>query len=89
MEEEEGEENGTLEEEKEDKSTEEEEEYEDESGGKLFCLCRKPYTSDCGFMIACDYCKGWYHPKCIRMSVTKAKELAKSKWKCTKCEGNK
>ena len=52
-------------------------------GEVLLCLCRKPYDSQ-HFMVGCDSCKGWFHPRCVNMSDAEA-ELRKQ-CICPNCE---
>jgi hypothetical protein len=44
--------------------SESDENEDDDDPDRLWCICRRPYTSDC-FMIACDKCNEWYHGDCV------------------------
>jgi hypothetical protein len=48
---------------------------------KLYCVCRKPYTSE--FMIRCEECKEWYHGKCVK--ITQEEEEAMGDFVCSGC----
>ena len=39
-------------------------------------------------MIGCDFCEEWYHNSCLNLTKEDIKELAKTKWKCPKCDPN-
>merc|ERR1712150_99783 len=49
----------------------------------LYCLCRK--QNDETFMVGCDFCDEWYHPRCLNLSNEKAMELAYREWSCPRC----
>ena len=40
------------------------------SSGRLYCVCRKPYTGE--FMIRCEECTEWYHGKCVKVKPEEA-----------------
>ena len=59
-------------------------ELEEES---LYCFCRQESSDD---MLGCDFCPEWYHPKCLKISDTKVRELVQQEnWKCPKCSCEK
>ena len=58
---------------------------EKEENVKKYCLCRKPEQHP---MIGCDFCEEWYHNSCLNLTKEDIKELAKTKWKCPKCDPN-
>ena len=47
----------------------------------LYCNCNMPEGYDIG-MVQCDWCKIWYHYKCIGLT----KEPKGKKWKCYSCK---
>ncbi|XP_076935621.1 chromatin remodeling protein EBS-like [Bidens hawaiensis] len=40
----------------------------------LYCECNMPYNPD-EFMVQCDGCKRWFHPRCKNMTNKRAKQL--------------
>ena len=42
------------------------------SSDSVHCICRRPYRFEQGGMIQCNNCIGWYHFKCIKMSIAEA-----------------
>ncbi len=38
------------------------------SSNKQHCVCKKTYSQDNSFMVACHSCNRWYHTKCINFS---------------------
>ena len=40
----------------------------------LFCLCRQPYNPS-DFMIMCDICVDWFHPRCVGVRKTHERKL--------------
>lgn len=46
-----------------------------EGDGELFCMCRQPYDAK-RFMIGCDRCPAWVHPRCVGVSVALAQKLS-------------
>jgi len=50
----------------------------------LNCLCHKPYISD-QKIIGCDFCNGWYHESCLKLSRNDIKLIDNNKWACSKC----
>eukprot|EP00667_Euglena_gracilis_P009333 EG_transcript_9488 len=48
------------------RKTQSEDEEEEEVEGSLHCACRK--TWDGSFMVRCDGCRIWYHPRCIGLT---------------------
>lgn len=52
---------------------------------KKYCVCKQPYKEN-DFMIACDICEDWFHPKCIGMSKKQAQRV--NKYKCVECSQN-
>ncbi len=46
-------------EEEDDDDVEEEEEEEEEDDSILYCICRRPFSTKDGAMIACDSCEEW------------------------------
>ncbi|MEW8562002.1 MAG: hypothetical protein AB2541_07845, partial [Candidatus Thiodiazotropha sp.] len=47
----------------------------------VYCFCKQTWNNQ--FMIQCDFCKEWYHGKCVDISPTEA--LAIDKYKCRAC----
>jgi len=41
---------------------------------ELYCVCQQPYDSR-RFMIGCDKCFGWFHARCVNVTVTEAHRL--------------
>jgi len=41
---------------------------------RLYCVCRKPEIKGT-FMIACDTCDEWFHPRCLASTEQQMKEL--------------
>ena len=41
---------------------------------ELFCTCQKPYEQGV-YMVGCDKCDGWFHPKCVNISEADAEVL--------------
>lgn len=39
----------------------------------LYCICQRPEDGD--FMVGCDVCDNWFHPKCVNISKKVAKTL--------------
>ena len=79
------------EEEEEEKEKEDEEENTSASGvsqpNTAVCICKKQTVTD-SFWIACDYCNGWFHGKCVNISQEEADQL--DSFKCPRCkEANK
>jgi hypothetical protein len=54
-------------------------------GNNIKCICNKPNDE---IMISCNKCKCIYHPKCVHLSIVKAKYLifTKKLWICPKCD---
>jgi hypothetical protein len=52
------------------------------SNGKLYCVCRKPYTGE--FIMRCEECKEWYHGKCVK--VTPEEAYAMGDFVCSGCQ---
>jgi len=46
----------------------------DDEGPELFCICQQPYDSR-RFMIGCDNCDGWFHARCVNITVAEAERL--------------
>ncbi len=44
------------------------------NGEELFCSCNQPYDER-RFMIGCDICDGWYHPRCINLTINEAMKI--------------
>ena len=51
-------------------------------GEETFCVCHQPYDVR-RFYIACDWCEGWYHAKCVNVSRAEAESL--KQFKCPDC----
>lgn len=49
---------------------------------QLYCTCRSLYQEGV-FMIGCDKCGEWYHPKCIEMSEAEAQQ--REEFVCKAC----
>lgn len=47
------------------------------------CICQKPYRFKDGAMIQCDECKGWYHFRCINMTIKDANK--RHEYRCRGC----
>lgn len=57
----------------------------DDEVQELFCLCRTPYQEG-DFMLACDGCDGWFHPRCIGlMGPALEQAQAADSWRCSQC----
>jgi len=41
---------------------------------QLFCLCRQPYDTR-KFMVGCDVCEDWFHPRCVNITVQEAESI--------------
>jgi len=52
------------------------------SGGKLYCVCRKPYTGE--FMIRCEECTEWYHGRCVKVTPEEADTMGD--FICSECQ---
>lgn len=50
----------------------------------LYCLCRQ--ENDDTFMVGCDFCEEWYHPRCLCLSNAEAMDLSLREWQCPKCQ---
>ncbi|KAK9841640.1 hypothetical protein WJX74_009224 [Apatococcus lobatus] len=48
----------------------------------VFCVCEMPYNPD-AFMVACEKCDEWYHPKCL--GLTKAQATQMDAFVCSYC----
>jgi PHD-finger len=48
---------------------------------ELFCVCRKPYDGE--WMVACDFCPGWFHPRCV--GLTRENAEAMPHYECEAC----
>jgi len=46
----------------------------EDDGPELFCICQQPYDSR-RFMIGCDHCNGWFHARCVNITVAEAERL--------------
>eukprot|EP00467_Chlorarachnion_reptans_P007656 CAMPEP_0114515404 /NCGR_PEP_ID=MMETSP0109-20121206/16720_1 /TAXON_ID=29199 /ORGANISM="Chlorarachnion reptans, Strain CCCM449" /LENGTH=812 /DNA_ID=CAMNT_0001695611 /DNA_START=39 /DNA_END=2477 /DNA_ORIENTATION=- len=46
----------------------------EDDGPELFCICQQPYDSR-RFMIGCDHCDGWFHARCVNITVSEAERL--------------
>jgi len=58
-------------------------EVEDVRGAaRVYCLCRSPYVED-SFMVACDVCDEWFHPRCVGLSEQQAEQL--ENFECPNC----
>jgi len=57
---------------------------EEDDPTRLYCVCKKPYHME--FMIGCDNCEEWYHPKCVNFKypIEQAKNVT---WYCPNCIG--
>eukprot|EP00466_Bigelowiella_natans_P020732 jgi/Bigna1/77954/fgenesh1_pg.51_\ len=49
-----------------------------------YCLCQSEWV-DGVFMIGCDECDEWYHPKCINMTQEQADKQSNKSFQCPKC----
>eukprot|EP00271_Cylindrocystis_brebissonii_P020465 TRINITY_DN6794_c0_g1_i2.p1 TRINITY_DN6794_c0_g1~~TRINITY_DN6794_c0_g1_i2.p1 ORF type:complete len:341 (+),score=32.91 TRINITY_DN6794_c0_g1_i2:69-1091(+) len=49
---------------------------------ELYCKCKTPFNPD-KFMIGCDNCPAWFHPKCIKMPLMEAKD--RENYVCANC----
>jgi len=45
-----------------------------DDGPELYCICQQPYDSR-RFMIGCDHCDGWFHARCVNITVAEAERL--------------
>nr|GMC89802.1 chromatin remodeling protein EBS-like [Ipomoea batatas] len=54
---------------------------------EVFCKCRMPYNPDHYFMLQCDKCNEWFHPRCVGMSNGEANKL--DTYVCENCESGK
>ena len=53
------------------------------------CLLGRKYHQETNdFMIGCDNCNNWYHPKCIKISDEDLETLKASYWSCSDCRNN-
>eukprot|EP01023_Acetabularia_acetabulum_P004835 TRINITY_DN12038_c0_g1_i1.p1 TRINITY_DN12038_c0_g1~~TRINITY_DN12038_c0_g1_i1.p1 ORF type:complete len:357 (+),score=62.94 TRINITY_DN12038_c0_g1_i1:388-1458(+) len=43
----------------------------------VYCECQFPYNPD-KFMVQCDNCEDWFHPKCVDLSQAEVEELKNS-----------
>eukprot|EP01024_Parvocaulis_polyphysoides_P064065 TRINITY_DN742_c2_g1_i7.p1 TRINITY_DN742_c2_g1~~TRINITY_DN742_c2_g1_i7.p1 ORF type:complete len:378 (-),score=75.82 TRINITY_DN742_c2_g1_i7:75-1208(-) len=43
----------------------------------VYCECQFPYNPD-KFMVQCDSCEDWFHPKCVDLSQAEVEELKNS-----------
>ncbi|XP_076913121.1 chromatin remodeling protein EBS-like [Bidens hawaiensis] len=43
---------------------------------RVYCECNMPYNPD-DFMVQCDGCMSWFHPRCKNMTIKRAKQLDK------------
>ena len=50
-------------------------------GKKTYCLCNSPYYGE--FVVGCDGCKGWFHPKCVGITESSAK--TPGSYLCPRC----
>ncbi|GAB5357970.1 hypothetical protein AAMO2058_000419300 [Amorphochlora amoebiformis] len=46
----------------------------EEEGQELYCICRQPYDAR-RFMIGCDNCDGWFHARCVNITVAEADRI--------------
>jgi hypothetical protein len=58
------------------------EEDEQEDDGKLYCICKQPYTQG-EDMVACDLCEDWFHGECIDLDLSTLSE--DEPWYCPSC----
>ncbi|XP_052235872.1 uncharacterized protein LOC127880788 [Dreissena polymorpha] len=49
---------------------------------QLYCLCRQKNDEN-EMMVECDFCDGWFHPRCVDMDEDEAGYL--SSWNCPGC----
>lgn len=56
---------------------------QDSSADEDYCLCAGGNTQGGDFMVACDVCDNWYHPKCVRLTRKAAEEF--SYYFCPRC----
>lgn len=49
---------------------------------QLYCLCRQKNDEN-EMMVQCDFCDGWFHPRCVDMDEDEAGHL--SSWNCPGC----
>lgn len=56
--------------------------FRGQNTGETFCICKKPYDPT-SFMIGCDHCYGWFHPKCVDVSITQARNIVS--YTCPSC----
>jgi len=52
-----------------------------QDSGSLFCVCRQPYDGE--WMVGCDFCEDWFHPRCVGLTRKRAKSMAH--YECVTC----
>jgi len=55
---------------------------------ELFCVCRRPYRKE-QFMVMCEQCEQWFHPRCVGFSDQVVRRAHKSHFFCAQCSGVK
>lgn len=70
----------------EDGSQKEPPEAASDTGGKLYCICRRPYDER-EFMVGCDDCGNWFHGKCVNLTSMDAALM--DHYYCTECRKKK
>ena len=51
----------------------------------IYCVCRTVNDPSLP-MIACDFCKEWFHYNCENVDPNHVDLLKSTKWKCSKCK---
>ena len=51
---------------------------------EVFCVCKKPWD-DGSFMVQCNQCEEWFHPKCIGVKEESIDRDEEVMWFCPPC----